>query len=101
LALNVHQRTARVPRIDGRVGLDEVLNVFNAAFRPVQATDASAGYREIEPEGISEGHYDITHMQAGGVAQRGGGQILTLDLYHRHVRLRVSPHHLPCERAGV
>ena len=61
-ALNVHQCAAGVSRIDRRVSLDEVLNVFNGAFRPVQSADRAAGHREIEPIRIPEGHHDVTHV---------------------------------------
>ena len=64
LAVRVQQRAAGVARIDGRVGLDSILDgrAFRGSNRADGADDA-AGHRAVEAEGIADGVDLLAHGQ--------------------------------------
>ena len=63
----VHQRTAGVSRIDGRVGLNELARlagVVGRRIRPVQRADNAARYREAKSERIAESQNGLSRDAA-------------------------------------
>ena len=107
LTLHAHQRTAGVARIDGRVGLDEVLDGAvglsrkgeTAAFR----ADDARGHREGEvvTQRVAYGQDPLAHPGRAAVAERSGDEVLGVDLEHREVGVRIGPDDLGLELAPV
>ena len=100
VAVEVEQRPAGVPRVDGHVGLDERHVAFVGQRAPGRADDAR-GDREVEAEGRADGQHPLADVQRLGVADRDGGQVRAVDLEHRHVRARVGADDLGDELAAV
>ena len=98
---HVYQRAARVTRVDGRVGLDEIFQLLEVRRRAPQRAHTASRHREVQSEGISESHDGVADAQIGGIPQRNGRQIARLDLHHREIRLRVTSHHFAFERALI
>ena len=69
LAPLVDQRPAAVARVDGRVGLDEVLVVREAHVGPPCGTDDARGHGVVEAEGVADGQDFLSHHQVVGVTQ--------------------------------
>ena len=70
-ALEVDERAAGVARVDGGVGLDEVVVAALADDAVLGAHDARR-HRVLESEGVADGHHPLAGPHALGVAQRQG-----------------------------
>jgi hypothetical protein len=94
LAREVQQRTARVARIDGGVGLDEVV-VGPLADVPAGSAHDAGGDGVVETERISDRDHPVAGKHRVGVAERER-QVLALRLgpQQRDVGLRVLSDHL-------
>ena len=101
LALRVHERAARVARIDGGIGLDEALDVGDAQLAAPGCADDPHGDGLTDPEGIADRQRQVAHAQAPGVADRCGGQTLRIGLEHGEVGLRIDADERELERAPV
>ena len=68
LALQIDQRTARVPRIDRRIGLDEVLvALYRQAAAPQRGHDPGRGGL-AQAERIADGHHEVPDLQCVRIA---------------------------------
>ena len=93
----IDQRPAGVARVDGRVGLNEVLVAVDAeATAPQRADDA---HRDglADAERIADGQDHVAHLQLVAVCQRDRRQVLPLHLQHRGVCGRVGADDLGVE----
>ena len=63
LPFEVHQRAAGVPRIDGRIGLDEVLVVRDAHIAAPQGADDPHRHGLRQPEGTPDCQDDVADLQ--------------------------------------
>ena len=88
LAAVVHQRSAGISRIDGSVGLDEVLVVFNSQVRAAGGAHDAHGDRLAHAEGVAHSQSIIAHLDFRGVAHGDAGQAVRVDLYDRDVAFR-------------
>src|SRR5215211_6721228 len=77
----VGEHAARVARVDGGVGLDDLA----AVEVPVGGADDAGGHGLVEPEGAADGDRELPDLE--GVAQGEGrhGQAGAVDLDHGHV----------------
>src|SRR5882672_2603077 len=100
-AARIEQRSAGVPRVDGRIGLDEVV-VSGTAARvdvppPLEADDAGR-HRAREPERIADRHHPFPHLQPLALAHRQHRErLVAFDFQQREVGGLVMSH----ERAAV
>jgi len=101
LPQRIDEGAAGVARVDGRIGLDEVLEGADAQARAPGGADDAHGHRLPHPEGVADGQHHVTGAQLVGVAQGDHRQILQLDAQHRQVRLRVGTHHLGARHPAV
>src|SRR6185503_16925874 len=90
LTLHIDERTAGVPGIDRRIGLDEVCEL---AVLYVQVA-ASCGYYSrshclLEPKRASQRNYPLTLLEDIRVTQLCVGQVLRIDLDDRKIGLTV------------
>ena len=74
LAGRVDQRAARVARVQGGVGLDEVVDEVARlrAQRAPQGAHHAGGDRRLKAERAADGHDELADLQGVGVAQPGG-----------------------------
>jgi len=101
VAVDVDQRAARVAGVDGRVGLDEVLEVVDAELVAAQRRDDAAGHGLADAEGIADGQHLVAHLQFVGAAQHDHRQLVELDLEHGQVGVGIGADHLAARVAAV
>ena len=95
-APHAHQRAAGVARVDGGVGLNEVLNAAVALAREGKAAalgaDDAGGHREgqVVSQRITHRENPLPDPGGAAVAQRGGHQVPGVDLEHREVGVRIG-----------
>ena len=92
--MRVHQRTAGVPRVQRRVGLDHVLDetAVPPTKRSPNGADDSRGHCRVEAEGIADRDDELPDAQRLGVGELGGLQARTRDADHREVGRGVAAH---------
>ena len=73
LARHVDERAARVARVDGGVGLEEVVEGALADRAPLGADDARR-HRLLEAEGRADGQHPVADLDLVGVAEGGRGE---------------------------
>ena len=101
LAVQVQQRSAAVARVDGGVGLDEIVIGTGADDAALGADDAGRNGL-LQAEGTADGHHPFADLQVRGAAQAGHGQVaLGLDLDQGQVGLRIAADDLGLELALV
>src|ERR1022692_3516805 len=88
-AVDVHQRAARVARIDRRVGLDEVLVVLDAHIPPTGRAHDPFSDRLPDAEWIADCQHDVTDLHVVTVGQGNNRQIVRVDLDHGDIGLRI------------
>ena len=91
---HVDERSARVARVDGHIGLDEGQVVARVAL--LGAHDAG-GDRIVQAKGRANGHHPLAHFQAADVTYANGRQTRGLDLHHRHIGALVQSHNAGLE----
>ena len=90
LAAGVEQRSARVARIDGGIGLDEVFVIFDGkAIAPGRADDAH-GRRLAHAKRVANGKCIIADFELRRIAQGNCGETGGVDFEHGDVGLRVG-----------
>ena len=77
----IDQRSAAIARIDGGVGLQEILiseDIFaQLQIPPPFAADNAVRERLVQPEGTAHGQHKVADFHLVAVAQRRGHQIRT------------------------
>src|SRR6185312_8440722 len=71
-AFGINQRAAGISGIDGGVGLDEVLDVFDAEPTASDRAGNAHGYGLADAEGIADRHYHVADLQVIAVAHDDG-----------------------------
>src|SRR5437867_3573997 len=89
LPFEVHQRAAGVPRVDGRIGLDEVLIVRDAHIAAPQGADDAHRDGLRKPEGAADRQDDVAHLELVVVAPLEVRQVRGFDLDDRQIGLRI------------
>src|SRR5690348_2406840 len=87
--MRIHERSAAVALVDGRIGLDECsrpASVSRIRIRTIQAAHNSArdGKREVA-ERVSKRKHCLAGMQLRRVTPRNACQVLGIDLDHSNV----------------
>src|SRR6266704_1103878 len=101
LAGKVDERAAGVTWIDGRVGLQESLELLADAAAVLGADDARR-YRGLQPEGAANRQNPIANLHAVRIAQLRDGQLFVgVNLDHSQVRFFVHTHNLRGVSRGV
>ena len=101
LAPEVHQRAAGVARIDGGVGLDEVLVAVRVDAGAPQAADDAGGDGVLQAERIADGDDEVADLELGGVAERHLREAFRRNLEHGDVRRHVAADHRGGQVAAV
>src|SRR5690606_3616422 len=105
-APHVHERATRVAGINGRIGLDEVLDNVAAAERGADAgaadsADDSRGHGVTESERIADSDHEITDLDGARIANRDFREIARFHFQHCYIGRRVRPHDLGIQRIFV
>src|SRR5699024_8291573 len=99
-AVQIDQRAARVAGVDGGVGLNEVFEAIPEAVA-TEAADDAGGDGLGQAERVADGNDEVADPQLVRVGYRQFGQVVGVDLYHRHVGRRRAADQLGLEFAVV
>src|ERR1019366_484773 len=92
LPARIHQRAARVALVDGRVGLQEVLEAAIAQTRGAAlGADDARGYGFADAQRIANRQANVTHAHLIGVAGLQNRQVAGANLQPRQIAGRVRP----------
>ncbi len=104
-AAQIHERSAAVARVDGGIGLNEVLELelFVAEVEIVPAFGAhdSAGDALAEAEWAADGEYEIADLERIAISQASRFQSAGVDRQRGHVGLTIAPNLRGVEDAAV
>src|ERR1035437_7999405 len=87
------QRAARVAGVDRRIGLNEVLVVFDSEIGAALSADDAHGDGLADAEGIADGQHVVAHLHLIGIANGDGLQGSGVHLEYGDVGLRIGAHH--------
>ncbi len=89
IAAGVYQRTARVTRVDGRIGLNEVFVGIEAQLIAPGGTDDPHGHGLTDPERVADGQCNVA--DANAVRARDGDcrEVFQVDLEHCQIGFRI------------
>jgi len=93
IAVGVHQCATGIARIDGGIGLDEVLEGVDAEMIAAQRRDDAHGHGLADAERIADCQHHITDRCLINLRQRDGRQIRQVDLDHGEIGFRIGAHH--------
>ena len=81
---------ARIARVDGRVGLDEILEGVDAQLRAPQRRDDAHRHRLAHAERIADGQHHIPHGNVVVAGKADGRQPLAIHLQHGQIGVGVA-----------
>src|SRR4029077_17999701 len=80
VALKIDEGPTRTARVDGSIGLDEVLVLLDSNIVPVQTSDDARGHRLAHAGGKADGKHKIANLKLPGIGERNGRQVFRLHL---------------------
>jgi hypothetical protein len=103
LTVHVDQRATGIARIDGGVGLDEILVLGLVAGHMSEGRDDAAGDRLADAEGIADGQHQVADLDLVRIGEAEGRQIRARpgDLQHGQIGPLVLEHDIGREFALV
>ena len=91
LAAGIDQRAAGIADVDGRVGLDEILEGRHAELAAARGADDALRDRLRQADGIADGQHDVADAQPVGMPERHDRHVgLEVELQHGQVRVRIA-----------
>ena len=94
-AFSINQRATGIARVDGGVGLDEILVLVEARqTASAQGADNPHGDRLANAEGIPDGQNHIANLQQVAVGKRDGRQAGGFDFQDGHIGRRIGADNL-------
>ena len=91
LAVGIDQRATGVAHVDGRVGLDEVLEGRDAELAAARRADDALRDRLRQADGIADGEHDVADAQPVGMPERHDRHVvLEVELQHRQIGVRIA-----------
>ena len=90
----IDQCTARVARIDGRVGLDKVLEGVDPEPLPARGTDDPLRDRLSDAERVADGEHHVAYLQRFRIPEGDWAQTIGRNPQNRQVCFRIGTHHL-------
>src|SRR5215213_4228559 len=101
-ARHVDERTARVARIDGRVGLDEELIIRHANLRAGERRHDALRHRLADAERVADREHEIADLERLRITELDRGRALgAFHSQNRKVGARVAQHDLGLELPPV
>src|SRR5215510_13062133 len=102
LAAHIDQGSAGIPRIDGRIGLDEILVALLAETGAAEGADNARCHSLSKAEGIADGDHEVTDFEAVAVAYGDGLEVLhALQAQYGNVRAGITPDELGSETPAI
>ena len=92
--LDVHERAARVARIDRGVRLNEILVRFNSHIAAVSRADDAFGHGLSDTERVANRERHIADLHLVAVGHGDDGEILSVYLDHGQIGLRIAANDL-------
>src|SRR5262249_28198214 len=92
-ALQIQQWSPRVAAVDGRIGLNQIAQLFERAF--LGANDAFGNSRsalDLTRARKSDGDHVLADFDLVKLGKYQGSQIFLVDLEHGQIRRRISPY---------
>ena len=86
-----HQWPSRIPRVEGRIRLDDIIDE-PSRLRPQRASEGAhhaSGHGTLEPIGIPDSHHQLPDADGVGVAQTGRHQMRRVNTHHRDIGIGV------------
>ena len=98
----IDQRAAAVAGVQGRVGLDHVVDEMpgDAPQRSAQGADDAGRHRGLEPQRTADGDDQLADAQLRRIAERGVGQLAAVGLDDGQVGPRIVADH-PAGQLGA
>ena len=98
LAIHIEQRAAAVARVDGRVGLDEVLEAVAGVFavRNIarkRADDAGGGLSPGSQNGEPMARSPVSDLEGVGITDLRGDQVFLVNMDYREICIGVGSDH--------
>src|SRR5262249_11135153 len=90
LAAGIQERSPGVAGIDGRIGLDGLVNESALSLQRADRADDAAGHGSAEAEWIADGIDLLPDYEVLGISDLGLGHGLGWDLNHGQIVNRVS-----------
>ncbi len=101
-AADVEQRSAAVAGVNGRIGLQEVLELRFRIDIALLGADDARGHGGLEAEWRANGDGPVAHLHGVGIADLGGHQVLlAFHADDREVGGRIHTHHLGVVLGGI
>ncbi len=85
-AAQIHERAARITRVDRSIRLNEILVAFDAEAAAAKRADDSRRYGLIEAERITDGNHVVADAQSGRIREFDLCQLRRIDLRARRDR---------------
>src|SRR5262249_46536239 len=63
VAVEIDESSARIARVDGRIGLDEVLVLLDPNIAPVQSADDAGGHRLPNADRKADGKHKVADLE--------------------------------------
>ncbi|MFM1943697.1 MAG: hypothetical protein RI897_2679 [Verrucomicrobiota bacterium] len=89
-ALGIDESAAGITGIDGGIGLDEVLVVFDSHTSAADCADDALGDRLADAEGVADGEDDIADEDEVTIGERGMGEVVGVDFEHGYIGFGVT-----------
>ena len=100
-ARGIDQGAAGIAFVDGRVGLDEILEGGHAQLLAIDGTDDAVGDRLLQAERVADGQHLIADLQPVRAPQAHDREPRQPDRQQRQVGVRITAHHLGHRAAAV
>ena len=101
MALDVHQGTPRVARVDGRIGLDEVFKGVDAQSVATQSRHDAAGHSLPHAKRVANRQQAVAHLKLVRIAPHNDGQLIEFDFEHCQIGIGVGANHLGLGAAAI
>ena len=88
--VQVDERTAGIARVDGGIGLNEILVPLDTQAAATERADDAAGDRLVEPERVADRHHEIADAQGVRIGKPDLRQFIRFHLQNRQVDLRIA-----------
>ena len=100
----IDERAARVAGIEGRIGLDDIVDepAVLGAQRPADRTDDAGRHGRLESQRIADGDGDLPRAKALGIGERRKPQLLRrLGAQHGQVGIGIAAENADAMRRAV
>ena len=99
--IQIHQRTARIARVDGSVGLYEVFVPFDTQAAAPESADDATGHGLVEPKRVADGHDKVAHPQTARIGKTDLDKFIGVNFQYRQIHLGIAANHGRVQQPAV